>query len=604
MKSATQLSSVPQRFAPAIDMSHRVHADLHSDDWWRHAVVYEVYPRSFADSDGDGHGDLNGARSRLAYLAALGVDAIWFNPFYVSPLLDGGYDVADYRDIDPVFGTLADVESLITECHDYGMKVIFDIVPNHSSWEHRWFQEALATEPGSQAWARYHCVRGQGEHGELPPNNWRSVFGGNAWTQISSPAGEGTGWWYLHIFDSSQPDLNWDHPDVHEEFEQTLRFWFDRGVDGFRIDVSHGLVKADGYPDYPAEAERAVHDHEGQLIDYVPLPHWDQDGVHEIYRRWRAVANEYSPSRSYVGEVWVDTDSRRARYLRDDELHLAFNFAHLGAQWDAADIRARIEGSLSEDLAVGAPTTWVLENHDVPRVVTRYSGAALPSGNAGSEDEPGGLRRLAPLTDAQLELGTRRARAANIFMLALPGSAYIYNGQELGLFEVVDLPDEVRQDPVWFRTKGTVVGRDGCRVPMPWSAEKSEAFGFGPDGSRESWLPQPDQWSALSVSAQQGVEGSMLELMRAAILIRKGHAAFGETSLTWRDDIAAQIAPGRDDVLVVQLGDCEAPTAQALVVLVVGEEPVTRPQGELLVASGSVTSSQIPGHCCAWFDLS
>jgi len=331
-----------QLFAPAGDLSHRIHADEHGSDWWRHAVVYEIYPRSFADSDGDGHGDLRGARSRLAYLAHLGVDAIWFNPFYVSPLLDGGYDVADYRDIDPVFGSLAEVEALIRDCHAYGLKVIFDIVPNHSSWEHRWFKEALATDPGSDAWARYHCVRGKGERGELPPNNWRSVFGGNAWTQIKTQAGDDSGWWYLHIFDSSQPDLNWDHPDVHAEFEETLRFWFERGVDGFRIDVSHGLIKADGYPDYPAEAERAVHDHEGQLIDYVPLPHWDQDGVHEVYRAWRRVADEYTPSRSFVGEVWVDTDTRRARYLRPDELHLAFNFSHLGARWDAADIRERV----------------------------------------------------------------------------------------------------------------------------------------------------------------------------------------------------------------------------------------------------------------------
>lgn len=603
MTAAATAKFPEQQHAPAVDLSSRVHADQQADDWWRSAVVYEIYPRSFADSDGDGHGDLRGARSRLAYLAALGVDAIWFNPFYVSPLLDGGYDVADYRDIDPVFGTLEEVEALIRDCHEYGMKVIFDIVPNHSSWEHRWFQEALATAPGSDAWARYHCVRGQGALGELPPNNWRSVFGGNAWTQIKDADGGDSGWWYLHIFDSSQPDLNWDHPDVHEEFEQTLRFWFDRGVDGFRIDVAHGLVKAPGYPDYPAEAERSVRDLEGQLIDYIPLPHWDQDGVHEIYRRWRAIANEYSPVRSYVGEVWVDTDSRRARYLREDEMHLAFNFAHLGSQWDAADMRGRITGSLSEDLAVGAPTTWVLENHDCPRVVTRYSGAELPSGNAGNEDEPGGLRRLLPLSAAQFEVGTRRARAGNLFMMALPGSVYLYNGQELGLYEVVDLPDDVRQDPVWFRTNGSVIGRDGCRVPMPWTSTHEEAFGFGPAGSTKSWLPQPKQWSSLSVQAQQGVDSSMLELVRGAIALRKSHAAFGETSLTWRDDVAAQIAPGRDDLLVVQLGHHEPGSPQALVVLVVGAEPVARPDGELLISSQPMDADGIPGETCAWFAL-
>lgn len=588
-----------QLFAPAGDLSHRVHADEHPSDWWRHAVVYEIYPRSFADSNGDGHGDLRGARSRLAYLAHLGVDAIWFNPFYVSPLLDGGYDVADYRDIDPVFGSLAEVEALIRDCHAYGLKVIFDIVPNHSSWEHRWFKEALGTEPGSDAWARYHCVRGRGVDGQEPPNNWRSVFGGNAWTQIKTQAGQDSGWWYLHIFDSSQPDLNWDHPDVHAEFEDTLRFWFERGVDGFRIDVAHGLVKADGYPDYPEEAERAVHDHEGQLIDYVPLPHWDQDGVHEIYRAWRKIADEYSPARSFVGEVWVDTDSRRARYLRADEMHLAFNFSHLGAKWDAADIRERVSKPLGEDIAVGAPTTWVLENHDVPRVVTRYSGADVPGGNAGDE-EGDGPRRLSPVTQDQFTVGTRRARAANLFMLALPGSAYIYNGQELGLFEVVDLPDEVRQDPVWFRTNGTVVGRDGCRVPMPWTTD-APTHGFGPTDSANSWLPQPSQWAQLSVSAQQGLAGSMLELFRAAIAIRKNHAAFGETSLTWRDDIRDAIAPNRADVLVVQMGDATDSGSQATVVLVVGAEPVARPAGELLLASQDLTEDSIPGETCAWF---
>jgi alpha-glucosidase len=298
--------------------------------------------------------------------------------------------------------------------------------------------------------------------------------------------------------------------------------------------------------------------------------------------------------------VWVDTDSRRAKYLRHAELHLAFNFSHLGSQWDANDMRTRISGSLSEDLAVGAPTTWVLENHDVPRVVTRYAGGELPSGNAGSEDEPGGLRRLLPLTATQFEVGTRRARAGNIFMLALPGSAYIYNGQELGLFEVVDLPDEVRQDPVWFRTNGTVVGRDGCRVPMPWNAS-APAHGFGPTDSEQSWLPQPAQWANLSVDAQQGVDGSMLELVRQAIGVRKSHGAFGETALTWRDDLAAHIAPNRDDVLAIELIGPQ--DAKALVVLVVGSESVLRPQGELLVSSQPLTDMEIPGETCAWFDL-
>ena len=597
------ITEVPQQYSPAGELDHRVHADNHSNDWWRHAVVYEIYPRSFADSNGDGAGDLRGVRSRLAYLAHLGVDAIWFNPFFTSPLLDGGYDVIDYRDIDPVFGDMAEVEALIADCHSYGLKVIIDVVPNHSSWEHRWFKEALTTEPGSAAWARYHCVLGKGVNHELPPNNWRSVFGGNAWSPIKNTDGTDSGYWYLHIFDSSQPDLNWDHPDVHQEFEDTLRFWFDRGVDGFRIDVSHGLVKAAGYPDYPQHADRAKRSAGGEIIDFEPLPHWDQDGVHEIYRAWRRVANEYEPMRAFVGEVWVDTAQRRAKYLQHDELHLAFNFGHVGAKWDALDLRERINEALLHDKAVGAPTTWVLENHDVPRVVTRYAGVELPkSSGDGDENESAddALRRLAVLTPEQRVVGTRRARAANIYMLSLPGSAYLYNGQELGLFEVVDLPPQFRQDPVWFRTEGKVVGRDGCRVPMPWR-NAAPAYGFGPDGSTESWLPQPSAWGALSVQEQQGRADSMLELIRAAVHARKSHEAFGETDFIWRDDIAEAIAPGRSDVLVSEHGGAGN---RALVVLVIGTDPVDRPDGELLVASQSLTETHIPGETCAWFSLS
>ena len=346
----------------------RIHADQASDDWWREAVIYQIYPKSWADSNGDGIGDLNGVRQNLEYLAELGVDAIWFSPFFVGPQTDGGYDVADYRDIDPMFGILADAEALIREAHRVGLKIIIDIVPNHTSVAHRFFKAALSTPPGSPEWQRYHLVRGQGEHGELPPNDWVSIFSGPAWTQTHF-AGRPTGYWYLHIFDAGQPDVNWNHPDIVDEFDHTLRFWFDRGVDGFRIDVAHGLVKSDGYP---SGSEVKVFNDAGQLIDIIPHPYWCQDGVHAIYRRWRAIADEYSPRRIFVGEIGEPTTARVSKYLRSDELHTGFNFGYLTAQWHADSIRKNVDETIEFNLPIGAPTTWVTDNHDTTRSVTRF----------------------------------------------------------------------------------------------------------------------------------------------------------------------------------------------------------------------------------------
>ena len=486
-------------------------------DWWRHAVVYQVYPRSFADSDGDGMGDIPGLISRLDYLAELGVDAIWISPFYTSPLNDGGYDVADYRSIDERLGTLADVDTLIEQAHARSIRILMDIVPNHTSSEHRWFQELLASPPGSPAWDRYMVREGAGEHYEQPPNNWRSVFHGPGWSPIRTPGGLDTGYWYLHLFDTTQPDVNWQNPDVHQEFIDTLRFWFDRGIDGFRIDVAHGLVKQEGLPDYEY-VEKAV---PGSILeDSAHAPFWDQDGVHEIYREWRKVADEYDPPRIFCGETWVPSPERLARYQRPDELHTSFNFGYLEAGWNADAMRTSIDDTIANHAKVGAPPTWVLSNHDVVRHRTRMAPV----------DDEGGV---------DLDRGLRRARAATLFTLALPGSMYLYQGEELGLPEVTDLADEVRQDPAWLRSGGTDGTRDGGRVPIPWSGD-APSYGFGPGAA--SWLPQPAEWADLSVERERGVEGSTWEMYRAALSVRRAVGALGEGPLEWLDHMGGVLA--------------------------------------------------------------
>ncbi|MFJ2593272.1 glycoside hydrolase family 13 protein [Streptomyces erythrochromogenes] len=545
-----------------------------SGDWWRDAVIYQVYVRSFADSDGDGIGDLRGVRSRLPHLARLGVDAVWLTPFYVSPQADGGYDVADYRAVDPLFGDLADADELVRAAHGLGLRVIVDVVPNHTSEQHPWFRAALAGEPGARE--RYLFRRGRGADGSLPPNDWESIFGGPAWTRVAD------GEWYLHLFAPEQPDLDWTHPEVTAEFDSVLRFWLDLGVDGFRIDVAHGMVKADGLPDIGRGAQAT-------LIGTEPLPFFDQDGVHEIHRAWRRLLDSYEGRRIGVAEAWAPSSERLALYVRPDELHQAFNFRFLNCPWDPEAMRTVIDESLSATTAVGAPTTWVLSNHDVVRHVTRYGGGAQ---------------------------GLARARAAAMLMLSLPGSAYLYQGEELGLPEVTDLPPESRQDPAFRRGRRpqipvgaptphpTVIAprdgeppapeaqgqtrpqaeagigpqaqagpaheandparpeagggggpearvycgpqvengaghgpdpqtapeaegqdglRDGCRVPIPWDGSEPP-YGFGPSGS---WLPQPPAWAGLSVAAQTGDPHSTLELYRAALELRRAMPGLG-----------------------------------------------------------------------------
>jgi alpha-glucosidase len=447
-----------------------------TQEWWRDAVIYQVYVRSFADANGDGIGDLPGVRSRLPYLAELGVDAVWLTPFYASPMADGGYDVADYRAVDPLFGTLADARALVEEAHALGLRVIVDIVPNHTSDRHEWFRQGLKD--------RYVFRPGRGDG---PPNDWQSVFGGPAWTRT------GDGDWYLHLFAPEQPDLNWDNPVVRAEFLDILRFWLDLGVDGFRVDVAHGLIKEAGLPD-------VGHDEQVKLLGSAPLPYFDQDGVHEIYREWRRVLDSYDGDRMAVAEAWAPSPERTARYLRPDELHQAFNFHFLQTGWAAEPMRAVIDASLATE----SPATWVLSNHDVVRHVTRYGGG---------------------------ETGRRRARAAALLMLALPGSAYVYQGEELGLPEVLDLPEEVLQDPVWERSGHTDRGRDGCRVPIPWTAS-GPSLGFGPG---RPWLPQPESWAKLAVAEQETSPESMLALYRCALRLRR-RLPFG--SFEWVESAA------------------------------------------------------------------
>ena len=471
--------------------------------WWRSAVIYQVYIRSFADGDGDGIGDIRGLRSRLPYLAELGVDAVWITPWYPSPMKDGGYDVADLRAIEPLFGTVAEAEAMIAEAHDLGLRILLDIVPNHFSDQHPWFQEALAAAPGSPERARFIFRDGLGSDGSEPPNDWMSNFGGLAWTRVTESDGR-PGQWYLHLFTPEQPDVDWTNPEVRDEFAQTMRFWFGLGVDGFRIDVAHGLAKAEGLPDVGSTVWPPV---TAEVVDH---PHWDRDDVHDIYRSWRSLADTYDDPRVFVAEAWVHNSERLAQYVRADELHTAFNFDFLLAPWDAEPMRESIIDSLAAHEAVGAPPTWVLSNHDTVREVSRYA-------------RPQDARRLRKLDDlselpADFDVGRRRARAAALLMLALPGGAYVYQGEELGLAEVEDLPEDVLQDPGWEQSGRTERGRDGCRVPIPWS------------GERASVRLQPrrrDRVAVASAAARAGASSpsrrrsatrrSMLELYRRAL---------------------------------------------------------------------------------------
>jgi alpha-glucosidase len=528
--------------------------------WVRSAVIYQVYPRSFADADGDGVGDLAGIRARLPYLRDLGVDALWFSPWYPSPMADAGYDVADYRDIDPIFGTLAEAEALTADAHALGIKVIIDIVPNHCSDAHPWFQEALRAGPGSPERERFWFRPGRGPRGELPPTDLVSIFGSGGWTRVTEPDGR-PGEWYLHLFAPEQPDLNWNHPDVREEFTDVLRFWFDRGIDGIRIDSAALLVKDENLAG------------EGWYTD--------RDGVHDIYRSWRRVADDYD-GRALIGELWLPDHQRFANYLRPDELHAAFNFEFLCCPWDPASLREVIDETLRAHAPVGAPATWVLSNHDVTRHVTRYGRADTSFSFAGR-----GHRHALPL---DLELGTVRARAAALLTLALPGSAYVYQGEELGLWEVEDIPEPLLQDPMWHRSGGADPGRDGCRVPLPWSGVEPP-FGFSPSGALSPpWLPQPEEWKDRTVEAQTGNPHSMLELYRSALRIRRVEPALGDGGMRWLPSPPGVLAFARDPGFACVLNFSDA--------------PVELPEHDaVLLLSGPLHAGRLPTDTAAWLRL-
>ncbi len=513
--------------------------------WWASAVYYQVYPRSFADGNGDGTGDLIGLRERLDHLVALGIDALWLSPFYRSPMADGGYDVADPCDVDPLFGTLADFDALLADAHQCGLKVTIDIVPNHVSSEHPWFQAVLDGGRHAPERGLFIIRPGRGAGGAQPPNNWPSVFGGPAWSRL--PDGD----WYLHLFAPEQPDLDWTNPAVPAEYERVMRFWLDRGVDGFRVDVAHSMAKEPGLPDMdltilPGPDELAT------MPDTDDI-RWDRDGVHEYHRGFRRTLNSYPGDRMAVGEAWVADPQRLALYVRPDELNLTFNFELVEAKWGADGFRAAIDRSLHAMAAVGAACTWVLNNHDVDRTVTRYGGG------------PEGLAR---------------ARAAALVQLSLPGAAYIYNGDELGLPNV-DLPDEALQDPTWERSGHTERGRDGERVPLPWSGT-TPPFGF--TSAVTTWLPMPGDWAALSVQAQQADPGSTLHLYGAAVGLRRSLAGLQGDAFEWLDAPVGCLAYRRGDVAVW---------------LNTGVTTVALPPGEVTLASGPLDGG-LPPDTAVW----
>jgi alpha-glucosidase len=541
--------------------------------WWRNAVIYQIYPRSFADGNGDGTGDLAGVRAHLAYLKDLGVDAVWFTPWYLSPLGDGGYDVADYRAIDPAFGTIEEAETLIAEAAARGLRTILDIVPNHVSDQHVWFRAALKAGSGSPDRERFWFHPGKGDDGSQIPTRWVSSFQGSTWTRTTNPDGT-PGEWYLHLFTPGQPDVNWNHPDVRREHEAILRFWFDRGVAGIRIDSAALLIKDPALPEVPADPPPGGH------------PFSDRDELHDVYRSWRAIADSYAEPRVLVGEIWVPDARRFADYLRPDEMHTAFNFDFMVRPWDAKELRESIETTLYAHALVGAPATWVLSNHDVTRAVTRY----------GREDTSFAFDAKRFGTPTDRTLGTRRARAAALLTAALPGCLYLYQGDELGLPENEDLPPGVIQDPMHFRSGGIDPGRDGCRVPLPWTSDPAHAHGFSaprPDGTTaEPWLPQPDWWGSYAVDAQAVEPASMLSLYRAAIAMRRSEPGLCDGAFAW-----LEIDGAGSHVLAFTRGDIAC-------VVNFGAEPASLPQhSAVLLASGDLPDGRLPKDTAVWLRL-
>jgi len=547
------------------DHSARLEA---STDFWRTAVIYQIYPRSFADSNGDGIGDLPGITSRVPYLKSLGVDAVWLSPFYPSALADGGYDIDDHRDVDPRLGTLADFDAMLSALHDADIKLIVDIVPNHTSDRHAWFLQALAAGRESRERDRYLFRDGRGAAGELPPNDWESLFGGSAWAPVAD------GQWYFHCFAAEQPDLNWENEEVGEDLRRTLRFWADRGVDGFRIDVAHGLRKdlSEPYPPW------------GEIVDMIRTdgshPLWDRDDVHEIYADWRQIFDSYEPPRYAVAEADVHP-TRRARYASPDSLGHAFNFAMQDADWCAEDFREVIKTGLADMINTGSTTSWLLGCHDTPRVATRY-GLPINDGRPAQQVARAWLLSDGSTPHLDWALGERRARAAIMMLLALPGSAYVYQGDELGLHEVAELPREALEDPMASRST-TAKGRDGCRVPLPWTSA-GPSYGFG---AAVAHLPQPDWFGGYAVSAQDADPNSTLNLYRRALALRS--RLFASGGFSWVESESPVLHFARP--------------AGVRCLTNFGAEPVAMPPGEVLLSSAPLEDGRLPGDTTVWLQL-
>ena len=553
-----------------MDQALVTHLAKPGSEWWRSGVIYQIYPRSFADSNGDGLGDLKGITSRLNSLAALGVDAIWLSPIFSSPQKDGGYDVSNYVDVDPIFGTLSDFDELLEKAHGLGIRVMIDLVPNHSSDQHEWFKRALAANPGSPEREFYHFKDGLGENGELPPNNWVSMFGGPAWTRVTEKDGK-PGQWFVHLFDSSQPDLNWANPAVQEEFENILKFWLDRGVDGFRVDQPHAMAKAEGLPDHPYVREAGA----GFIEGRENPPMWFQDEVHEIFRKWRKILESYPGDRAMCGEAYVYPLSLMAKWVRSDEFHQTFNFRFLDAGWDPKKLFDAINESFEAFDGVGAPSTWVLNNHDVIRHASRFGGdygRATASDGVGSDQQ-----------QPDPVLGLQIAKGATLFMLGLPGASYLYQGEELGLPEHTTLENKYRQDPTFARTKGQRVGRDGCRIPIPWEPE-GDSSGFSESG--KSWLPQPASYKTLARSIQEQDSESTLSFYKAALGLRK-ELGLGEGSFSW---LAGHIGP---ETLGYENSGVQ-------VIYNFGAQPVDLSNLDILLSSQPLSGKQLETNQCAW----
>ena len=510
-------------------------------EWWHEAVIYQIYPRSFMDSNGDGIGDLAGISSKLDYLAGtLGVDAIWISPFYKSPMEDFGYDVADYVDVDPMFGTLDDFDALVGRAHQLGLRVIVDWVPNHSSYLHPWFLESRSSRDNPKRdWYVWKDPAPDGSE----PNNWVSVFSGPAWT-----LDEHTGQYYLHSFLAEQPDLNWRNPALKVAMLETLRFWLRRGVDGFRLDACHFAMKDPEYRSNPV-LERPEHGYKN-LGEYDRLVHLHDRGhpdIHGLFRDVRAVLDEFSPGRPRfsVGEIHLEGEEWASYYGAGDELHMPYHFGMLHGDWTAAWARGVVE-SQERVLPPGAWPNYVLGNHDEIRIATRY--------------------------------GERRARMATLMLLTLRGTPTLYYGDELGMMQA-DIPPEQQQDPWGRRQPG--LGRDGCRTPMQWTAGPTGGFTAG-----RPWLETVDPDGALNVQAQLDDPDSMLNLTRRLIAMRKGSRALRLGSYEGIDGLA--------DTVFAYRRRAEDETVS--VYLNFGDEPVRVPaEGRLLVAARRGMNGPVDG---------